>query len=749
MAEDVRFYGQWMRAEAETRIGHLYPKARLPDGTEATVIAWLWARTVRSPDPAARGAMVPLISSFLISQKEGKNAWIEPVIDPTAPDGYRFEVKTGTLSQADEEQLKKGMKSARGNFICLVTGSPISEDWNRTEGKVKRLGVRLMAIVAEGRRTRIYLSPTRDHEVVAINAKPAWEPEGELYEKALGFRVPAYGLTRWADLFTSRQLAALTTFSDLVTEARGRVLDDARMADLPYDPTPIHEGGNGVAAYADAVATYLALAVSRLTDIQNSLCTWELSKTQVRHLFGRQAIPMVWDFAENNTFNDAAGDFVTSLDNLVKAMSCASTAGTGAIAAIDASRNSFPIRPIVISTDPPYYDNIGYADLSDFFYVWLRHSLGGVWPDLFRRLTTPKAEELVATPYRHGGKVKAEAFFMKGMSEALRAMREAATEGEPLTIYYAFKQAELAEEGIISAGWASFLQAVVGAGLVVDGTWPMRTELSNRMRGQESNALASSIVLVCRNRDPSAATVKHDTFVRALRRELPNALARIRAGGVGPVDMAQAAIGPGMGVFTGYAAVLEDSGEPMKVRTALALINQARDEIDTEDDASYDLETRFALDWFSEAGWEAVESGRAILAANARNLSLDGLIHTGLITTQVGKTRLIRRDEIPVSYDDPAFDKASVVWKAAQHLVRALTAEDGGQDKAAKIMAHVTGRETIRALAFRLYGLCERKNWSAEALVWNRLAEEWRAIEDRAATMPRAAGMPDLFEATG
>jgi putative DNA methylase len=342
-------------------------------------------------------------------------------------------------------------------------------------------------------------------------------------------------------------------------------------------------------------------------------------------------------------------------------------------------------------------------------------------------------------------KDRAEAFFMRGMGEALTAMRKAATDGEPMAIYYAFKQAEAGEDGVMSAGWASFLQAVIDAGLVVDGTWPIRTELANRMIGSGTNALASSIVLVCRKRDPSAVTVERDIFVRALRRELPDALAQIRAGGVGPVDMAQAAIGPGMGVFTRYAAVLEDSGEPMKVRTALAVINQTRDEIDTEGDASYDLETRFALDWFSETGWEPNESGRAILAANARNLSLAGLIHTGLITTQGGKTRLIRRDEIPTNHD-PAFDKAPIVWKVAQHLARALTAEDGGQDKAAAIMAHLTGRESIRALAYRLYGLSERKNWAAEALVWNRVAEEWRAIEDRAATMPRAAvSETDLF----
>lgn len=365
----MRHYGQWMREEAARRIGHLYPKATLPDGTEATVIAWLWARTVRSPDPAAQGAMVPLVSSFLLSTKEGRQAWAEPVRDAAAPDGWRFEVKTGRLAKADEERLKKGTKSARGNFICLLTGSPIPEDWNRAEGKAKRLGVRLMAIVAEGTRGRIYLQPDEEHEAIANSAHPRWEPEGELFEKALGFRVPAYGLTRWADLFTSRQLVALTTFSDLVGDAREKVLADARAAGLPDDPTPLQEGGTGAAAYADAVATYLAFAVDKAADRNTTLCAWETKMDRMRNTFGRQALPMVWDYTETNPLSGAGGDIAGTAFAVFEVLSNISTEAVGGIANINASKNSFPVRPIVISTDPPYYDNIGYADLSDFFYV--------------------------------------------------------------------------------------------------------------------------------------------------------------------------------------------------------------------------------------------------------------------------------------------------------------------------------------------------------------------------------------------
>jgi putative DNA methylase len=419
LAEDVRYYGAWMREEASRRIGHLYPKATLPDGGKATVIAWLWARTVRSPDPAAKGAMVPLVSSFLLSSKEGKKAWVEPVIDGAAPEGWRFEIRSGALAKAEEERLKKGTKTSRGNFACLLTGAAIPEEWNRAEGQAKRLGTRLMAIVAEGRRERVYMTSTADHEAIARTAAPQWEPDGELAAKALGFRVPAYGLTRWADLFTPRQLAALTTFSDLVAEVREMAVADARDAGLPDDSIRLHSGGAGASAYADAVATYLAFAVDKASDRNTTLCAWESKMDRMRNTFGRQALSMVWDYTETNPLSGAGGDIAGTAHAVFEVLNRMDSEGASSVAQIDAAKNSFPVRPIVISTDPPYYDNIGYADLSDFFYVWLRRSLSGIWPDLFRRLNTPKDRELVATPYRHGGKAEAEAFFMQGMGEAL------------------------------------------------------------------------------------------------------------------------------------------------------------------------------------------------------------------------------------------------------------------------------------------------------------------------------------------
>jgi putative DNA methylase len=752
LAEDVRYYGAWMREAAARRIGHLYPEATLPDGSKATVIAWLWARTVRSPDPAAKGAMVPLVSSFMLSTKEGKKAWVEPVIDAAAPDGWRFNVRTGTLTKADEERLKNGTKTGRGaNFACVLSGAAISGDHVKAEGAAGRMAVRLMAIVAEGQRSRIYLAPTAQHEAVAQQAKPAWEPEGELPNDPRNFWTVQYGLTTFASLFTPRQLVALTTFSDMVAEARDKALADARAAGLNDDALPLAQGGTGATAYADAVAMYLAFVVDRVIDRHSAIATWDSSpsKLQLRNTFARQAIPMTWDFGEGNPFCSSSGTFGPSVEWVASCAAGLPAMSEGAVHNIDAAKNSFPVRPIVVSTDPPYYDNIGYADLSDFFYVWLRRSLGGMWPDLFRRLTAPKDRELVATPYRHGGKPEAEAFFMKGMGEALAAMRKAAVEDAPLAIYYAFKQAEAAEDGITSAGWASFLQAVVDAGLAVDGTWPVRTELGNRMIGKGTNALASSIVLVCRKRAADAGIATRSDFIRALKREMPEAIAAIRKAGVGPVDMQQSVIGPGMGVFTRFAKVLEDDDSAMTVKTALSLINRVWSEIENELSEAFDAPTQVALAWFATYGFDARASGELIVLANAKNISLETLFTSGVFQNLQGKAGLIARENLPAGWS-PATDKAPTVWECVQHTIRVLNAEDGGAEAAAALVAQMGPRaEDARALAYRLFEIATQKGWAAEALVYNALAQEWPRLADMApeviARGPVAAAQATLF----
>lgn len=748
LAEDVHYYGHWMFDEAQKRIGHLYPRANLRDGSEATVIAWLWARTVRSPDPAAKGAMVPLVSSFILSAKDGKKAWVEPIIDASAPDGWRFEVKTGALSAAQEAKLREGTIGRSNGGTCILSGASMPFSYVREQGNTNGLGARLMAIVAEGNRERIYLTATQDHIEAAAQAKPDWEPEGSLPNNPRNFNTPIYGLRTFASLFTPRQLVGLTTFSDLVFEARERVLADAVEAKLLDKGSRLHDGGNGAEAYADAVATYLAFMIDRAADRNCSICSWDSGPSgtksstggsartaSVRNVFARQAIPMTWDFAESNILSDSGGGILSALDWIEPVLRRPTiSTGNGNIFNINASKNSFPIRPVIISTDPPYYDNIGYADLSDFFYTWLKRSLSRIWPDLFRRLTTPKDEELVATPYRHGGKDQAEAFFMQGMGEALTAMRKASTDSEPIAIYYAYKQSEIAEEGIFSAGWTSFLQSAVDSGLAIDGTWPIRTELASRMIARDANALASSIVLVCRKRSPQAAIVTRADFIRALKRALPTAIEDIRKAGVGPVDMQQSVIGPGMGVFSGYAKVLEDDDSAMPVRTALSLINRVWEEIENELDAAFDAETQVALAWFATYGFDTKPSGELITLANAKNVPLSTLFESGVFSDGRGRAGLTSRGDLQVGWS-PASDSSPTVWECVQHTARVLNAADGGGEAAARLVAQMGPKAAeARALAYRLFEIATQKGWAAEALIYNELAQEWPKLEDLAST---------------
>ncbi|MBX7244991.1 MAG: DUF1156 domain-containing protein, partial [Candidatus Sumerlaeaceae bacterium] len=628
LAEDVRRYGAWMRAEAEKRIGHLYPKIEItaemaverPDvkplvGQKLTVIAWLWTRTVRSPNPAFSHAEVPLASTFVLSSKEGKEAYVEPVVDG---DLWQFTVKVGT----PPARAKDGTKLARGaNFRCLLSGMPIEPKHIKAEGVAGRLGQRLMAIVAEGTRSRVYLTPTEMHEAIARQAQPEWRPETPLPDDPRNFWTLNYGLSKFGDLFTPRQLVGLTTFSNLVQEAIEKCRQDALAAGMDDDPSSssgqasigLDAGGIGVAAYAQAVGVYLAFALDKMADLGNSLCRWEPIAQCPRQLFGRQAIPMIWDFAEANVLGSSSGAWDVFIDGVFKAFLRAfeyvPSWFKGSVLQADAQTQSISTCKVV-STDPPYYDNIGYADLSDFFYVWLRKSLKPIFPSLYATLAVPKAEELIATPYRHGGKEQAETFFLDGMTRAIRNLAEQAHPAFPVTIYYAFKQAETkGEAGTSSTGWETFLDAVINAGFALSGTWPMRTENGSRMIGQGTNALASSIVLVCRKRPADALTVSRREFIRELNATLPDALDEMTRGGinspVAPVDLSQAIIGPGMGIFSQYAAVLEADGKPMSVRTALQLINRFL----AEDD--FDHDTQFCLHWFDNFGWSTGKFGDA------------------------------------------------------------------------------------------------------------------------------------------
>jgi putative DNA methylase len=931
LAEDVRRYGAWMRAEAEKRIGHLYPKieitaetaAERPDlkpliGQKLTVIAWLWARTVKSPNPAFSHVEVPLASTFVLSSKEGKEAYVEPIIEG---DSYRFDVKMGT----PPESAKNGTKLARGaNFCCVMSGTPISGDHIKTEGMAGRMDARLMAIVAESKSGRVYLSPIPEHEAISRQAQPEWKPESTMPIDRRWFSPPIYGMATYGDLFTPRQLVALTTFSDLVqeaiekcsqdyfgarasrpqktwhtrgylphfeageipqsitfrlhdslpqslldqwrdelnripenqrqTERRKRIdaaldagygecwLRDPRIGQLVENAllhfdgqryqlhawvlmpnhvhvlaTPLHgyslssilhswksftakeanrhlerngafwleeyfdrairdeshfnkvieyiesnpvnaglceraegwvfgsacqgeekragrprskdeisldEGGHGATAYAQAVGVYLAFAVSKATDRNSSLCFWESLMNRLRGTFGRQALPMVWDYAETNPLAGAGGDIYGTVASLCEVLDKFSATGRGVVTQNDAQSQRVT-ESKVVSTDPPYYDNIGYADLSDFFYIWLRRSLRNIYPDLYATLVVPKAEELVATPYRHGSKEKAEKFFLEGMTQAMRNLAEQAHPAIPVTIYYAFKQSETKSEiGTSSTGWETFLQAVLDAGFAVTGTWPMRTELTVALK-KGVNALASSIVLVCRKRTADAPTVSRREYIRELNAALPEALLDMTRGGinspVAPVDLSQAIIGPGMAIFSQYAAVLEADGKPMSVRAALQLINRFL----AEDD--FDHDTQFCLHWFEGQGWAESKYGDADVLARAKGTSVGGLQEAGVVESGGGKLRLLRWSEYPADWS-PEWDKRAAIWEALHHLIRALNQQ--GESVSGALLARMPARaEPIRALAYRLYTLCERKGWAEDARSYNELITAWSSIE--------------------
>jgi len=753
LAEDIRYYGQWMREEAEKRIGHLYPKVKItaemvndpenprPDlkayeGQELTVIAWLWARTVKSPNPAYSHVDVPLVSTFMLSIKAGKEAYVQPLINA---DGYRFMAKVG--KPADPEYAKRGTTAGRWNaFSCLMSGAPLPYEYIRNEGCSGRLGRRMMAIVAEGKGGRLYLSPTQEMIAIAEMAKPTWRPELEINYHPRDIKTQIYGLNTYGDLFTDRQLVALTTFSDLVGEARQKIKRDAIQARLTDDFTPLKDDGSGAAAYSDAVGVYLAFGVDRLSDRGSTICSWDSSRSSLRNTFGRQAIPMTWDFSESNPLSDSTGNFSAQLEWVEKYLHSSCESPFGFSVQCDAHNQCISAGKLV-SSDPPYYDNIGYADLSDYFYVWLRRSLHDVFPDLLATLAVPKADELVATPYRHGSKDKAEQFFLDGMTKAMNQLAVQAHTGFPLTIYYAFKQSEAkGSSGMASTGWETFLAAVMEAGLAIKGTWPMRTELANRMIGAGANALASSVVLVCQQREQSARILSRNEFRRELRQHLPHVIKDLEHANIAPVDVAQAAIGPGMAIFSQAKAVLNPDDSPMSVREALIEINAALDEYLSEDEGSFDADTRFALTFFESYGYSERPYGDAEGLAVARNISVQGVASAGILSAIAGKVQLLRREQLDDDWD-PSRDDRLCVWEATQHLIKAL--EAGGEAAAAALMVRLKqlpGQSDLlancKALAYRLYNHCEKTKQAEEGRAYNGLVIAWQEIERQASSQP-------------
>ena len=733
LAADVEAYGKWMRDEAERRIGHLYPDATGPNGEKHTPIAWIWARTVESPDPSWSGH-VPLVASWTLANKSGKpKVWIEPIIERDEQ-LIRYEVREG--GDPIYERTCSG-----GDGVCLATGSAIPASYIKGESRAGRMGHELIAIVAEGQSGRTYFSPSTGDLQAATQENSPWNPEVALPDRALGFRVQAYGLDEWWKLFTQRQLVALNTFSDLLAEMGVRVAGQARAAGMSEDGTRLRDGGRGAAAYADAVITYLAFAVDKCADYWSTICTWINTLGAMRNTFGRQAIPMSWDFAEANPFSRSTGNWMAMVNWVAKAVGhtpASDPSGRAVQRDAQVRVRESPEAPAV-STDPPYYDNVGYADISDFFYVWLRRNLSDVWPDECSTLLTPKAGELIANPYRAGSKEQAEEHFESGMAEFMAQVVESQSTDVPTAIYYAYKATETKDGEVRTTGWDIFLQAVLDAGMQINATWPMRTEFGGRLRASNSNALASSIVLACRPRTASASLATRGEFIVALRDELPEAVRILQSSNIAPVDMAQSTIGPGIKIFSRYAKVVEADGSSMPVSVALAIINDVLGEVLDGEEAELDADTRFALDWFSEHGYNPGPSGEADSVARAKNISLAGIEESGIGEARAGKFRLYERSELPFGYS-PVDDLRRTVWESVQHLIAALERSESEAEE----LLHTLGGygERARQLAYLLYQKANSKGWAAEARAYNGLITAWPNLRAGADATAASAAAP-------
>ncbi|TWE13176.1 DUF1156 domain-containing protein [Rudaeicoccus suwonensis] len=731
LAADVRSYGEWLRHEAAKRIGHLYPAVELADGTSATAIAWIWARTVTCPNPAC-GIDMPLVRSWWLSKKAGKETYVAPVVvgDPNHSSGMRvkFEVRQGKLGgpKASEDGT---VGRTGGHCVSCQTAVPLN--YIRSEGRAKRISARLMAVVAEGKRRRHYVEATPEHIEAANVERPDDVPLGELPTNPRDFKTPNYGMTTWADLFTNRQLVALTTFSDLVGEARTRVAEDGGSAD-----------------YANAVATYLGLSTSRCADYWSSICSWHNTGEKLRNVFGRQAIPMAWDYTEAMPFSESTGGYLGQLNWVAKVVDCLPASEPAVVEQADASTRSY--AGVLVSTDPPYYDNIGYSDLSDFFYVWQRRTLREIYPDLLGTMLVPKAEELVANPYRHNGKSGAHEFFENGFRDVFARVRDSASDDYPIAVYYAFKQSEADEVGEASTGWETLLEGMIRSGWEITSTWPLRTESGVRLIGNNKNALASSIVLSLRPRPEDASTTDRRGFIAALEAELPDALRKLQQGQIAPVDLPQAAIGPGMAVFSRYSAVLEPDGKKMTVRSALSRINEILDQVLNEQEGDFDAPSRFAIAWYRQHGYDVGAFGDANNLANARNTTVDAMDRDGILVSRAGKVQLTKPADLSWDYD-PVEDLHTSNWEALHHLIKVL--ERDGIAPAGDFLQAALSRpdgavdpDLVKELAHLLFRVAEGNGWTKDALSFNTLVTSWPEILDVARSAKKPSQTQSAFD---
>jgi putative DNA methylase len=686
---DIDHYAHRVYEEARIAIGRHFPPS--PNGDEA--IAWWWARTVESPDPRYQGSHVPLVTNWWLSKKRGERAYVVPVID-RAERTIRYEV------HAD------GEPEPRRKLECLLSGAPISFDYVRDQGSSGKLGLDLLAIVSHGVHGRHYFAGDIEHSRAARDSRPNAIPTLVLPEKAIGFRVQAYGMNEWTDLFLPRQQLTLETFGKIVSKVESWVRDDGGSSDR-----------------ARLIAGFLGLCLGKLTQFSSTQCLWKIDSRNgsgkvESAKFGRNDLPMTSDFVEANPFGGSVGDWLVLVDPRGPA---------ARVRVADARTSGSDLgSPALVVTDPPYFAAIGYANLSDYFYIWLRPALREVFPDLFGTVATPKEGELIAEPARHeNSEQEAKKYFVHGFTETFLHLSKVSDPRFPMVIVYASKEQETSAEGQLSTGWEAMLEAVVASGLAIVGTWPIHGTGSTRLRGLGTNALATYVAMVCRERGLEAARTTRKAFLDELRRELPQAISVMQQTAIAPVDLAQAVMGPGMSIFTRYESVLEPDGSPMGVRSALILINSILSEVLDEQEGEFDSETRWAITWFEQFQFSEAPSGEADSLARAKVTSIDGLERAGLVVTRGGTCRLLRRDELPDDYD-PAEDQRPTLWESVQHLVRELL--DGGEEQAASLFARLANTEATRDLAYRLYAICERKGWAEEGGAYNILVASWPEI---------------------
>jgi putative DNA methylase len=691
---DVVHYAARVRDAAHDSLNDYYPDG--PDGNP--VVAWIWARTVESPDPQFQGCRTPLMTSFWLSRKKGERAYLLPDVEERA---VKFTIET------------VGEPPPTSKDRCLLSGSPISFSYIRKEASAGRLEEEVVALITQASNGRGYFLPDERQRRGATDASRNVElTDLPLPLQALGFRVQGYGMKSWSDLFTPRQQLALITFADLVANV----------------PAWVEEDG-GDQKYGEAIASVLGLCVGKLARLSSKLVGWRTREGQSKAepAFGQHIVSMTWDFAEVNPFGGSVGDWMQVVETTVRAFDCVEPRGPRARVRPAAARTAGADLKgnALIITDPPYFAAIGYANLSDYFYTWIRRALLGVYPELFSTIATPKDGELIAEPARHASADDAKTYFIDGFTETFSALSRASRPDLPLLVVYAYKEQEAQGDGRVSAGWEAMLEAVLRAGLTVVGTWPVHGTGSTRMRGKKSNALATYVVMVCRPRLDVGVRVSRRDFIGALRAELGPAVRLLQSAAIAPVDLAQAVIGPGMAVFSRYQAVVEVDGAAMAVRDALLLINSVLAEVLDEQENEWDPETRWAVTWFEQHEFAEGSSGEADSLARAKVTSIDGLQRAGIVVTRMGKTRLVRREEVAADYD-PSTDARPTVWELVQHLVRTLDTE--GEEAAARVLVTVSNADAARDLAYRLHAVCERRGWAEQALAFNILAASWSEI---------------------